>query len=133
MPKGIKAGSLSVPKPTPQAKPKISFSFEHLSPHSYSDCKDAEFFIKFLERMKKLCCLDWITLHSTHRHSFGLENIPIGQLKKQMEIRIEDDHLLVLRATGDNHVFLGFRKGDVFNVVFIEAEFGDIYNHGKKK
>lgn len=79
--------------------------------------------------MKKLCCLDWVTLHTTQRHSFGLENMPIGQIKKRMDINFEGDHLLVLRATGDNHVFLGFRKGDVFNVVFIEAEFGDIYNH----
>ncbi len=36
-----------------------------------------------------------------------------------------------MRATGDNHAFLGHRIGNVFNVIFIEHEFGDVYNHGK--
>ena len=38
--------------------------------------------------------------------------------------------LLVLRATGNNHAFLGYRDGSVFQVLFIEYKFGDIYNHG---
>lgn len=37
--------------------------------------------------------------------------------------------LLVLRATGNNHAFLGYRDGNVFQVLFIEYHFGDIYNH----
>ena len=37
--------------------------------------------------------------------------------------------LYVFRATGDNHAFLGYRNGNVFNVLFIEYAFGDVYKH----
>ena len=33
-------------------------------------------------------------------------------------------------ATGDNHVFLGYRQQNTFEVIFIEYNFGDIYTHG---
>lgn len=39
------------------------------------------------------------------------------------------DTLQVMRATGDNKVFLGVRNENVFNVMFIEHNFGDIYSH----
>lgn len=35
----------------------------------------------------------------------------------------------VLTISGDNHPFLGYRDKDTFQVVFIEAEFGDVYKH----
>lgn len=41
----------------------------------------------------------------------------------------EIQKFLVLRATGDNHPFLGYRDKDTFQVVFLEAEFGDVYKH----
>lgn len=41
------------------------------------------------------------------------------------------DSLLVFRATGDNHVFLGYREENVFQVIFIEYQFGDVYQHGR--
>ena len=37
--------------------------------------------------------------------------------------------LTVLRATGDNHAFLGIRDENVFRVIFIEYQFGDVYKH----
>lgn len=37
--------------------------------------------------------------------------------------------LLVFRATGDNHVFLGYREENVFQVIFVEYQFGDVYRH----
>lgn len=37
---------------------------------------------------------------------------------------------MVFRATGDNHVFLGYHQKDTFEVIFIEYSFGDIYTHG---
>ena len=40
--------------------------------------------------------------------------------------------MLHYRATGDNHVFLGYRDNNVFQVIFIEYQFGDVYVHGKK-
>lgn len=110
-------------------KQYISFSFELLHDASYSDCTEHSFFIHFLQRLKKLCTLDWNEINKSDRHGFGYEKIPIDQIKKNISIAKDIDYLFSFRATGDNHVFSGFREGNVFKVVFIESKFGDIYNH----
>lgn len=110
----------------------ISFSFEFLHDASYTECKDSSFFIDFLQRLKSLCLLDWNEICRSHRHSFGYEKIPVEFIKKSLLLTGEVNYLYSFRATGDNHAFLGFREGDVFKILFIEAAFGDIYNHGKK-
>lgn len=107
----------------------ISFSFALLHDVSYTDCNDAGFFIKFLQRLKKLCSIEWSVANTSQRHSFGYEKIPIQSIKKDVNITKDIKFLFAFRASGDNHVFLGFRDGNVFQVVFIECKFGDIYNH----
>ena len=47
----------------------------------------------------------------------------------QVHVPIGMESLLVFRATGANHVFLGYREGNVFQVIFIEYQFGDVYSH----
>ncbi len=108
----------------------ISFSFEFLHDVSYTDCDRPEFFIGFLKRLKGLCKLDWNEINKSQRHSFGYEKIPIASIKKSINTTKEIKHLFAFRATGDNHVFLGFREENIFKVMFIESKFGDIYNHG---
>ena len=71
----------------------------------------------------------WNEINKSQRHSFGYEKISIKSIKKDISIAKGIDYLFSFRATGSNHVFLGFREGNVFKVVFIESKFGDIYNH----
>lgn len=111
---------------------KIVFGFSELRQYSYTEAaNDGKFFIKFLERMKKLGELTWDTVFTTQRHSFGAEKIPVSSLRSNVRKLVPSgmDSLLALRATGDNHVFLGYRDGDIFQVLFIEHEFGDVYDH----
>ena len=109
---------------------RISFGFGHLHDVSYTDCKQPTFFIDFLQRLKKICCVDWNTVNTSQRHAFGWEKISIGSIKrKKLNLTRDVGFLMAFRATGDNHVFLGFREGNVFQVVFVESSFGDIYNH----
>lgn len=68
--------NFSIKQTKPQAsvvgKPqeKIVFGFSELRPYSYVKSKsDSTFFITFLERLKKLCCLDWDTVSLSARHS----------------------------------------------------------------
>lgn len=107
----------------------VSFGFDMLHDVSYTECKKPDFFIHFLQRMRNLCRLDWNEINKSPRHSFGYEKIPIKIIKKDIHITKDVDYLFAFRATGDKHVFLGFREGNIFKVVFIESEFGDIYNH----
>lgn len=74
--------------------------------------------------------MTWQAIYSSPRHGLGTETLPVSSIRPQIfGIPNEIQKLLVLRATGDNHPFLGYRDKDTFQVVFIEAEFGDVYKH----
>lgn len=110
----------------------LVFSFAELRSYSYIEAeRDGKFFIQYLERLRKLGTLNWNIVNISSRHSFGIEKMKVDNLttsaKKLVPAGI--DSLLVLRATGDNHAFLGTREGNVFHVIFIEYQFGDVYKH----
>ncbi|MBQ9212623.1 MAG: hypothetical protein IJ150_01610 [Bacteroidales bacterium] len=112
---------------------KISFGFAELIDVSYSNAEnDSKFFIAFLQHLQKFCKLTWKGIRTSQRHSFGAEPIDVQSLtaKAQQNVPKGLKKLLVLRATGNNHSFLGYRDGNVFQVIFIEYKFGDIYPHG---
>lgn len=114
-----------------QVEKCISFNFKYLSNKSYTNSRDVNFFIHYFQRLVKLSELTWKQINQADRHGFGYETLGVENIKVSMPNIITDDvrKLLVFRATGDNHAFLGLREGDVFNVIFIEANFGDIYKH----
>jgi hypothetical protein len=109
------------------------FCFKYLQQYSYNNCSDSSFFIAFLERLKKLGGLGWYAINGSARHSFGTEKISVDVLKPRLFPPIvteEVRELTVFRATGKNLPFLGLRLNDTFQVIFIETNFGDIYDHG---
>ena len=115
-----------------KAQERIVFGFSELRPYSYVDSRnDSDFFISFLGRLKKLSTLDWNTVNLSARHSFGLEKMNVCDMTKAAQAQVPDGmtSLLVFRATGDNHAFLGYREGNVFQVIFVEYQFGDVYSH----
>ena len=119
-------------KPAKPQQTKVVFGFSSLKPVSYVDAKnDSRFFIDFLKRLKMLSGLEWNTLWTTQRHGLGTEMIGRETLRSSIQKMVPEDmkNIIVLRATGDNHAFLGYRDGNVFQVLFIEYAFGDIYNH----
>ncbi len=107
------------------------FCFKHLQSVSIKDCKDHKFLNDFIFRLSKFGNLTWNQIMQTNRHSFGTDKIPISQIKPQLPKFISPDvkDLIVLRASGDNRPFLGIRNGNVFHIIFVETNFGDIYNH----
>lgn len=107
------------------------FCFKYLQEVSVKNCSDSKFFYDFLFRLKKLSELGWNEINKSARHSFGTEKMPIKSLKPDLPAIITDDvdELTVFRANGNNLPFLGIRKSGLFHVIFIETNFGDIYNH----
>ena len=107
------------------------FCFKYLQDVSIKKCNDYRFFFDFIFRLQKLGELGWQEINKSSRHSFGTEKIPIKQIKPALPIIITDDidELTVFRANGNNLPFLGIRKTNVFHIIFIETDFGDIYNH----
>jgi hypothetical protein len=111
----------------------LFFGFAELINISYTNAEnDSKFFINFLQHMQKFCQLSWRGVRTSQKHGFGAEPIDVKFLsaKARQQVPKGLDRLLVLRATGNNHSFLGYRTGNVFQVLFIEYEFGDIYSHG---
>lgn len=100
---------------------------------SYVDAtKDANFFIQFMNRLQKISTMTWTQAYTASKHAIGgLEPMPVKQLNVSAQNLVPAgvDTLQVMRATGENKVFLGLRDGDVFSVMFIEHNFGDIYSH----
>lgn len=109
------------------------FSFRYLHNDSYSNCNDAAFFIKFLERLQKLSELGWKEIRIANRHGYGMEKIPITQLNVSIKnvpfITPEVKEIDVFRSNGDNRTFVGVQKGKIFYIFFIETRFGDICPH----
>lgn len=113
---------------------KISFGFAEIRDISFSDAKnDSRFFVNFIQHLKRFCNLTWDDIKVTHRHGFGSETISVERLTPNALQWVPAGlrKLIVLRATGNNHVFLGYRDGNVFQILFIEYCFGDIYTHGR--
>ena len=101
----------------------LSFGFDELSDVSYVKASnDSDFFVSFLQRLKKYCQLSWSGIRTAQRHGFGTESIDVGSLNEGARSRVPSQlkKLLVLRITGDNHTFLGYRKGNTFQVLSFE-------------
>lgn len=104
------------------------FCFRYLQTVSKGDYK---FYSDFVERLNKISGLTWNQINGADRHGFGTEKMPVKQIKPQLPrfVTPEITHLLVFRANGDNRPFLGLRSGVVFHIIFIEEQFGDVYDH----
>ena len=111
---------------------KVSFSFSNLKPLSYVDAvSDGSFFIGYLQRLSKLSQLGWSSIYTSPRHAYGSENLPVESLNERAKNQVPQEltNLMVLRVDSKNHAFLGYREGNVFQVLFIEHNFGEIYKH----
>lgn len=106
------------------------FCLKHLQWNSIKK-GDAKLFRSFIERIQKLEELGWENINKSDRHSFGTEQMPITSLKHKVPTFVTPDvkTLCVFRYTGNNLPFLALRNGNILHVIFIEAKFGDIYDH----
>jgi hypothetical protein len=110
------------------------FCFKYLSDRSIKKCKDFDFFINFILRLKELSNVGWHKIRESGRHHYGMEPIPTRDIIPQLPDFITPDitHLHVFRATRDNLPFIGLQVDNIFRILFIETKFGDIYNHRRK-
>lgn len=106
------------------------FSYKYLQNVSFCSQKDASFFHEFINRLHKYSTLGWQEMQTSGRHSFGFEYLPQNIMKPQLPSVVTPEvHLMVLRSTNDNRALVGFREWNIFHIIFIEANFNDIYDH----
>ena len=123
-----------IQKASNYSKEKPVFSFEYLEDKSLAKPKlNQDLYKDLILRLKRLSQLGWNEINKSQKHSFGYEFIPTSCFIPQMPAVItpDTDKLMVFRADGANHVFAGFRREDVFFVVFIESDFNKLYHHGR--
>lgn len=104
-------------------------SLRHLQPGFGVDELDPEAAHALLSKWAKRSCLQWSELRTHDRHGLGAEKLPCDKIKPIIPTRFKNDHYLVYRHL-ENHAVVGFLAADVFYVLWIEKEYGDLYDHG---
>ena len=108
------------------------FSFKYLQKVSFDGDIKAKFFQDFLLRLKKYSDLGWKQMAVEKRHDYGWEYLSPDRMKHQLPTAITPEvQLMVLRSSNDKRAMVGFREWNIFHVIFIEANFNDIYEHSK--
>jgi hypothetical protein len=105
------------------------FSLQHLQSSYGIDACEKNDQAAFAERICKLGQLSWQTIHQAHKHSVGCETIKPNSIKPPKPDCIGDRAILALRYSG-NKPMVGFKDGRVLNILWIERQFGDVYDHG---
>jgi hypothetical protein len=89
-----------------------------------SQSQQAAFLIKWAKRSR----FTWTELSTHHRHGLGSEQLPASSIKRVPPEQLAQDKYMVLRHEG-NQPFVGYKIGDTFYVLWIEANYGDVYDH----
>ncbi|MEX3773837.1 hypothetical protein [Pseudomonas sp. MYb118] len=107
------------------------FSLEHLqASHCVSEIVDRSERGLFMDALFTLSRMSWSQINSAPRHGLGTERMPARQIKAKIPSCVTADvNLLVFRWKG-KLPFVGFRDGRVLNILWIEQQFGDLYDHG---
>lgn len=132
--RGEKLAKLSLAKPTESVaeEERPTFSFRYLSMDvSVKKC-DNKVFRKFTARLKALSEMTWKQINASDRHSYGWELMNKDSLKpkKSIPVALSDvDKFHVFRYDSDNHAFVGIVRGNTIYPIFVEATFGDVYDH----
>ena len=82
----------------------------------------------FLTKWAKRSQFTWAQLSTHHRHGLGSEQLPASTIKRVPPDELAQNKYMVLRHEG-NRPFVGYKIGDTFYVLWIEANYGDVYDH----
>lgn len=83
---------------------------------------------QFLVKWSKRSTFTWAELGIQGKHGLGFEHLPARKFRPSVPESLEEDKYMVFRHDG-NHVFAGFKAGDAFYVLWVEASYGDLYKH----
>jgi hypothetical protein len=84
----------------------------------------------FAKTLQKLASSRWKDLLVAPRHGQGTEFIPAGQLKAPIPARFQDEQRFMVFRYDGRLPMAGVRVRDVYHVLWLEPEFGRLYDHG---
>jgi hypothetical protein len=108
--------------------PIFCFKYIHNN-YSLEQCNDSQK-VSFIDKIIMLSSITWDLINKNNKHKLGYEKMPISELIPSCPAFITPDvkHLLVFRYHGLKP-FLGHRNRFIFHIIFIEREFGEVYEH----
>lgn len=84
----------------------------------------------FAVALHKRARMTWREIILADKHGLGLETMPRKSIKPKVPAQFEDtEKFHVLRYSGKLPM-VGVRLLDTFHIIWIEAAFGDVYDHG---
>lgn len=84
----------------------------------------------FAKTLQKLASSKWKDLITAPRHGQGTELIPASQIKAPIPPQFQDQPKFMVFRYDGKLPMAGVRVRDVFHVLWIEPEFGRLYDHG---
>ena len=73
----------------PEPRNQLSFGFKDLRDISYTKAKnDSDYFVDFIQHLRKFCALNWNDIRTTQRHGLGTESIDVASLKDGAKVDI---------------------------------------------
>lgn len=107
-----------------------AFCFRHVqSEFSIGKC-DRNTQALLSQKLEELGRLNWNQIQSTSRKGKGHEVIQQNSIRApQAKIPGDRDYLSFRLGKGKNSVFIGYRVGKVFYIVWIDPN-GEVYSHG---
>lgn len=106
------------------------FCLRHLVDGFNVDALDKDGRAALAVAMAKRAQLTWRQIKQADRHGLGTEFIPAHQIKAPIPTHFSDsDRFMVFRYRGKLPM-VGVRTGDTFHILWVEANFDDLYPHG---
>lgn len=105
-----------------------AFSFKYLQKGFHIDDCTQDEQIHLLQSIIKRSQITWGKLEQAQRHGLGKENISINSIKASIPTCIKGDTKLWAFRFYGHAPFVGFREGEIFNIVWIDRSF-TLYNH----
>lgn len=84
---------------------------------------------QLLHKWEQRCAITWKDLGQHPKHGLGSEFLPVAKIKPQIPPQFQgQDRVRVYRHEG-NGALAGFKVDSIFYILWIEAKFGDLYDH----
>ena len=112
----------------PEDDGHLLLSFRHAQPRfgieQLNERQRSEFLLKWFKR----CAFSWTELGTHTKHGLGYEMLPKSSFRPKIPDALTRTKYMVFRHDG-NLPFAGFKAGDVFYVLWVEAKFNELYKH----
>jgi len=83
---------------------------------------------QFLVKWSKRSAFTWAELGVQGKHGLGFEYLTADKFHPTPPESLQEEKYMVFRHDG-NHAFAGFKAGDAFYVLWVEAQYDELYKH----